>query len=414
MSSLEKKKELRLKEIIKSFFGEKEIANLSESLLNKPLMSSLRLSLKDQNQIEFQIEDELKFRSEIDLLITFAESKLEKNTYLELLFSLGQLTIISNEFSLAIEIHEKILEKTKNNPSYINLFANAHLALGDIFCRQSQWKKSFGNIKKAYSLFVKQSDKKGLASCRNLLATIYNETGKLKKAEEHSEKSLSLLEKKKEISLSAEIAIKLGAINNILGNYDAALSYYQRALLNFQKLPDQKRIAEITHFIGMTYIKLKKYESAIGQFDQCISISMQADYLSTLGVTYVSKAYLYTLLNDFSLASAFGDKAMEICFKTNDKLSIAEVYKVKGIIQRHLSNYETCENYLLTSLRINKELGNKLNQAETSFELALLYKKTNKIEESKSYFSNAIHYFRKINAPNKVGFIQSNLSRLVH
>ena len=412
MSSIEKKKELKLKEILESFLGGKEIFEFSERLLRKPLMSSLRLNLKDQNQIEFQIEDELKFRSEIKLLITFAKSKLDKKKFIELLFALSQLTITLREFSLAIDVYEKILEETENDVNYLNIYANAYLALGDIFFRQAHWKKSFVNIKKAYSLFKKQNDQKGLAICGNLFAKIYSETGKLIKAKSHAEKGLSLLEKK-EFFHSAEIAEGLGAINNIQGNYAAALSYYQKALFNFQKLKDHKRIAETRHHIGMLYIKLNKYESAINQFNQCISISTRIDYLSALGTAYAGKAYLYTRLHDFSLASAFGDKAMEICYRTNDKLSIAETYKVKGIIQRHLSNYETCESYLLTSLRINKELGNKLNQAETSFELALLYKETGKIEESKSYFVNAVRYFRKINAPNEVEFIQSTVSQLI-
>jgi hypothetical protein len=63
---------------------------------------------------------------------------------------------------------------------------------------------------------------------------------------------------------------------------------------------------------------------------------------------------------------------------------------------------------------MNKELGNKLNQAETSLELALLYKKINKIEESKSYFANAVHYFRKVNTSNGVEFIQSTMSHFVY
>jgi tetratricopeptide (TPR) repeat protein len=406
MSTFEQKKELLLNGILKDFFKKEEISEF----LSKQLKSSEQAGLKSEKQVYFQVEDKSNFRTEVDLLITFAESKLENTKFLELLLEIGQFTITFGEFSLAVDIHEKVIAETKNNIDCAITVARAYLALGDIFSRQARWQQSFNNIKKAHLLFEKQNDPKGLANCENLLGTNYGEIGEFKKAKEHYEKSLSLLEKQKDVSLTGKTEINLGIINCMQGNYEASLSYYQRALKNFQKLSDQKRIAEIKHNIGMTFIKMKKYESAINQFDQSVSASLQAGYLPTLGISYVSKAYLYTLMNDFSLASAFGDKAMEICYKTNDKLSIAEVYKVKGIIQRHLSNYDTCENYLLTSLRINKELGNKLNQAETSFELALLYKETNRIDESKSCFNNAIRYFRKINAPGEVEFIQANMN----
>jgi tetratricopeptide (TPR) repeat protein len=403
MSTIEQKKELLLKGILKDYFEKEEISELlREQFKNSEQVNS-------GEQADFQIE-ESKFRTEVDLLITFAESKLENARFLELLLELGQFTITFGEFPLAVDIHEKVLAETKTKNNCVNITARAYLALGDVFSRQARWHQSFNNIKKAYSLFEKEKDLKGLASCENISGTNYGEIGEFKKAKEHYEKSLSLLENQKDVELTGKTEINLGIINCMQGNYDVSLSYYQRALQNFQKVKDHKRIAEIKHNIGMTYIKMKKYESAINQFDQSVSASLQAGYLPTLGISYVSKAYLYTLMNDFSLASAFGDKAMEICYKTNDKLSIAEVYKVKGIIQRHLSNYETCENYLLTSLRINKELGNKLNQAETSFELALLYKETNRIDESKSCFNHAMRYFRKINAPAEVEYIRTNMN----
>jgi tetratricopeptide (TPR) repeat protein len=89
---------------------------------------------------------------------------------------------------------------------------------------------------------------------------------------------------------------------------------------------------------------------------------------------------------------------MEIAHKVNDKLSIAEVYKVKGIISRNRKQYEVSENSLLTSYRINKELGNQLNLAETAQELGILYKLKRDAEKSDQYFTEALSYFRKINA----------------
>jgi tetratricopeptide (TPR) repeat protein len=213
--------------------------------------------------------------------------------------------------------------------------------------------------------------------------------------------------------LTAKIEINLGIISNIIGDYETAFSYYRRALLYFEKIKDLHRIAEIRHNLGMFYTKKKNLKAAIKEFDKSILSSMQCGDIAFRGLPYLSKAYIYTLQNDLHLADAFATKALEICSKINDKLSIADIYKIKGIIQRKLKSYDLAENYLLTSLRLNTELQNKLNQAETSLEIGRLYKETGRINESKPYFDNAIKYFRKIKAANELASIVTELSESV-
>ncbi len=371
-----------LEEILKSYFNKLEILEFRNNLI----------------RIEDHIPEDSRISIETDLLITFAEAKFDLNKFLEFLLSLGQIAVSAGEFSLAIDINEKLLAETKNKKQYLGISAGAYLSLGELYSRKSQWQLGFNNIKKANKLFAKQNDFYGLAQCENKIGIIYSEIGDYKKAKKHFEMSLSLNENKTDISLTGTIEINLGKINNIQGNYELALTYYQRALLNFQRLSNFKRVAEIKHDLGMTYLNLNKFETAINNFDESINTSLQSGSYKTLGITYISKAYLYALKEDFSLAEAFGDKAMEICYKINDKLSIAEIYKVKGIIQRSKQNFATSENYLLTSLRINTELRNKLNFAGTSFELGLLYKNHGNKKASKPYFDNAAKYFKSIDA----------------
>jgi hypothetical protein len=74
-----------------------------------------------------------------------------------------------------------------------------------------------------------------------------------------------------------------------------------------------------------------------------------------------------------------------------------------------MNDLQTSENYLMISLRINTSLRNSLNIAEVSIELATLYKDQGKHEQSKYYYSQAIDYFRKSNAPDKVMKIEKML-----
>ena len=89
---------------------------------------------------------------------------------------------------------------------------------------------------------------------------------------------------------------------------------------------------------------------------------------------------------------------MEISYKINDALSIAEVYKIKVMIQSDLANFELSEELFENSLRLNEDLGNDLNKAEGYNELSSLYEKTDRKDKSEHIKQNANQYFEKINS----------------
>ena len=76
---------------------------------------------------------------------------------------------------------------------------------------------------------------------------------------------------------------------------------------------------------------------------------------------------------------------MEISHKINDTLSIADIYKIKGMIQNDLENFELSEELFENSVRLNEDLGSNLNKAESINELNSLYEKTNRSDKKKSY-----------------------------
>jgi tetratricopeptide (TPR) repeat protein len=387
-----------VEEALKNFFDKAEKEDFSQALTGDTDTEAAVKDVKIKDQINFEIRSGPQTRCQVDLLITFAESKYQLEKLIEFLIYLGQLTITAGENQIAIEIHEKIINLCKGKPGTADITANALLAIGEVYSRQAQWELSFGYLDKAIKIFQDENDTKGSIHCQNILGTIQGDQGNLEKAKEHFENALTALEGIKDNALVGKIEINLGIINNMQSNYDEALSYLKRALLNFEKVSDLKRIAEIKQNLGMVYTKKKEYSEAISEFDDSIDASIRSTYLQNLGIAYISKAYVYTNLKDFDLAGAFSDRALEIAYRINDKLSIAEVYKIKGIISRNRNKLDAAENSLLTSYRLNKDLGNQLNLAETAFELGILYKQKGDPDRGNQYLFEALGYFRKINS----------------
>ena len=80
----------------------------------------------------------------------------------------------------------------------------------------------------------------------------------------------------------------------------------------------------------------------------------------------------------------------------NDRLSIADIYKVKGVILSNLKNYDLAEELIENSLRLNKDTQNKLNYAESSSEIGKLCLQKQKPGEAKNHLTEALKYYKKI------------------
>ena len=394
-----------VEEVLKNFFTEAD----AEEFNSNYLAAEQRQDVTDEKlkeEFDVDLQSGIRIRSHVDLLLTFAENKLPKDKFIDLLLFVGQSTITSGEFSTALEIHEKLAHFSEDTPQMKNIAANAFLRMSEVYSRQAKWELSFSYLGKADNLFQDENDLKGNAECENLMGTIFGDKGELQKAVEHFENALTFLEDNPDNVLKGKIEINLGIINNIQGKFDSALSYFRRALLNFEKAEDIRRVSEVRQDMGMVYTKKKEFREALSEFDLSLMAAKEINYLQSFGINYVSKAYVYTQLSDFDFAEAFADKSMEVAYKLDDKLTIAEVYKIKGIIQRNKNKLVAAENYLLTSLRLNNETGNKLNQAETSYELGILYNIADDNEKSNKYFADALEYYKKIEAEEEIREIE--------
>ena len=135
---------------------------------------------------------------------------------------------------------------------------------------------------------------------------------------------------------------------------------------------------------------MEEYYLALEQFNNSITISSDNNYISNCAVSYIGKAFIYAKLKNLPLADAFTDKAMEIACKINDTLSIADIYRIKGIIQSNLNNFELSEEFFENSIRLNDDFESKYNKAESSQELGdLLLTQENRIDEAEIHLKSA-------------------------
>ncbi len=392
--------------LLKNYFNVNDFYEFYEKVLSKKLRGTSRENSTEGDYKSGDILNPHNLSTKLDLITTYAEVKFPKKKFLELQLEIGRLKIDSGELASAVYVYEKIINETEKEDEFTVVRAEALKTLGELYGRQAFWQFSFAYINKARLLFKKLNDVTGIASCENLLGTFQCELGDLKKGERHFKKALSLLKEREDIILEGKIEINLGIIKDLFEKYDQSLRHYKKALELFGKKGDMKSVAEIKHNIGMLSLKKKDYQTAVDEFGESIRIANNIGYITLLGISYLAMADAYTRKNDLGKANDYITLAMDIANYGNDKLTVADAYKIKGIIHIGLKDFDLAENYLLTSLRINKDLNNEMNAAETNVELAMLYGLKGMTERKESHLKSALKYYSSIKAGHMVDEIR--------
>jgi len=399
--------EKELDRLLEQYLGDGELKRLNLKINppkegNNNIPGMINAFYKSQLQIENNNYSE---RIKIDRSITFSEKALQPDNFYEFLLDLGQLCLSGGRLNLANEIFRKV--QTQSSKTLHK--AESLLGLADVFSRRANWQRSLITVEKVRSLYRELNDNSGLAKCENLLGSIYGERGNLAKAKDYFLNSLSLINPDNDLELAANLDMNLGIIDNIQGNTNDSIKHLTNALVCYNKLGNNRRIAETKHNIGMVYLESEDYESALEAFDEAIEIAKQGRFMSILCLIYLAKSQVLIAMDAIYYATGFADKALDISNNIDDKLTSADIYRVKGIIERRLKNYNAAETFLLNSLRMNISLKNTMNIAETSFELGLLSDEIGNESEKTDWLQKSLRYYSDIDATEKVTMIEELL-----
>ncbi len=399
--------ESEIDDLLEQYFGEEELKRMKLKI--KPRneeCNNISEMINDfyRSQLEINI-DSCNERIKIDRTITFSQKQLIPDKFFEFMLDLGRLCISSGKLNLASQIFKKI-NKSSNK---ISFKAESMLEIANVFSRRADWPGCLRTVSEAETMYKEINDSSGIAKCYNLLGSIYGERGDIEKAKTYFLESLSLINTENDSEMAANLKVNLGIIDNISGNTDDAIKHLQNALIIYEKLGNHNRMAEVNHNIGLMYFESGDNESSLKALDEGIEIAKKGRFISVLSLIYLAKAQVLIAKDEIDSAAVFADKAFEISHNIDDKLTTADVYKVKGIIERRLKNYKLSENYLFDSLRINESLENRMNIAETALELAILYEEIENSKNKNSYLETALDYYKQIDASLKVKEIDNML-----
>ena len=139
------------------------------------------------------------------------------------------------------------------------------------------------------------------------------------------------------------------------GMWNEALVCYKESLSLIGRNRDDAERAKLYINMAIVYKARGEYDKALEYFQRSIKFSTKANDLYYKGLSYLGEADLYCRKGDLAAGTALATTAFRIFSGLGDRLSVAEVYKVFGIINRQNQRYDTALAYFEKSKRINGE-----------------------------------------------------------
>ena len=211
--------------------------------------------------------------------------------------------------------------------------------------------------------------------------------GELSKAQDDYERSLSIAQSINNHVYIGRAANSLSIIHRRLGNNSLAIEYGRKATSMFNIKTHQINLSMSMDNLGLAFISKSIYDSAFFFLNKSLESRALDNNPVQMRHSYANLAYLYYILEDYSRALIYNQKALET-FTSDNSLLLAKVYENVANIHYHQGNFNTAETYHLKSLHIRESKKDSISIANSLHNLGLIF-------ETRGEYSKATEYIKK-------------------
>lgn len=191
--------------------------------------------------------------------------------------------------------------------------------------------------------------------------------------------------------LKGRILITYGILENGKGNSYGALKYYERALPAIEDSNDH-------YSIGALYTNISNAYEKVGEVDQSVEFQLKAleQFTISKDTIWIAGSYnnlgsRYQAINEWELSLEYFEKASELYKKMGNSYYEALIYNNLASVYLYFEDYEKVIEYALLSQKIYESIGASFESAYSMYNLGYGYRGLNKLEEAKSYFTQALN-----------------------
>lgn len=311
-----------------------------------------------------------------------------------------------SEISLTKALEYCKKTKDKDNESFVLM------SMGNFYGDMGKWDKAIEYFQDSLLISEEVNNLRRKARTIKSMGVVYLFKGDTERGYKYLKDSLKICEKIKAEALYAMVLNNIGIYYDMVGEWENAAKYYKKSLSISKKLNNIIQMSNIMGNLGFAYSSLNESEQAIHYFKESIKISERIGDIYNKGINLIHLGEEYLKKDKFNKTKYYIIRAEEIFKILEDKLGLADVYKLKGILSKKLKDWESSDKFFKKAIKIYSQQGDRINEGEAHYEWGnmLILKKDTNLAKNKLLKSKKI--LENIGAKKYISEIKEQLNKL--
>jgi CHAT domain-containing protein len=268
------------------------------------------------------------------------------------------------DYQGAIAIFERLPE-VKGAAMANLLLGHAHLDLGEP-------DKALKFFKRAQSLWEPIDDWRGRALVLIALGHLQVSLGNERQAKIHYLEAQPLIERVGDKAWQVPLLLGLSKIYTDMQRGEWAIPLIQKALASSQAMHHTKNEASISLTLGRHYLNAGKWNEALAQFDQAECLATELNDKTTLNAVMRERGRAYAVSGNLAQAQFFYQRAYDAHFQLGETWGVILALDYLGQAYLKQGNYQLAAHKFHEGVRLAKQIGKRLEEAELHYGLALV------------------------------------------
>lgn len=259
--------------------------------------------------------------------------------------------------------------------------------------RMSDIELATGELEHALDLSTELKDTAGMADALRGLGYVRILEGDAEGAMEQYKKALVLAEKTEEKGLVGRIRLEIGNVHFYKYDLERAKEEYGRALAILKAIGDDAELARVYNNLGEVHKATNDLEESIDYHRRCMELSTKIGNITMKGFAALNAAECFIKMKEPRLAREYLDMAVVCLRDANDRIGLANVWRIYGIYHLAEGDAEAAEKAFNKSIAVARAAGLSNFEAEALRGLADALVANGRITDAKATLRGAIKLF---------------------
>jgi putative nucleotidyltransferase with HDIG domain len=282
--------------------------------------------------------------------------------------------------------------------------------LGLIEHRHGRTADGIARCRRALELAERAADDGLAVEAMNVLAGIDLDRGELEAAERTWR--TAALRVGDSLDLRGRIEQNLGILANIRGDWDEATTRYRASLDAFLTGRNARGCAIAYHNLGMIHADHADWGLADWYYTLALGLARSIGDRYLQGLCLLNHAEVHVHHRRFGEAEADAEEALGVFQALGATMDVAAAHKQLGVVFRESGDVARAEQRLVQALGLAVATGARLVEAETCREMALLYRRQERNQETLRLLNRAHGLFQRLDARADLVDVDAHVRRL--